>query len=167
MVARDGDYDVAVQVDGDGQHPAGEIAKLLEALVGEEADVVIGSRFLEQGAYRAPRARRAGMKLFAWLVSRLVGVRMTDTTSGFRAAGRRAIQLYAEAYPHDYPEVEAVLIAHRAGLRVVETTVAMRERQAGRSSITRLGSSYYMVKVLLALGMQLLRRPQRLPETGA
>jgi glycosyltransferase involved in cell wall biosynthesis len=166
MLARLGDYDVAIQVDGDGQHPASELERLLDALVESGADIVIGSRFLEgeSGAYRSTLARRAGVRLFASLVSWLVGVRMTDTTSGFRAAGRRAIALFAEAYPHDYPEVEAVLIAHRAGLRVVEAPVEMRARQGGRSSITPLRSGYYMVKVLLALAMQLLRRPVKLPE---
>jgi glycosyltransferase involved in cell wall biosynthesis len=164
MFARDGNYDVAVQFDGDGQHLAGEIEKLVRTLERERADYAIGSRFLERGDFRSSRARRIGIRLFAWLVSTLVGVRLTDTTSGFRAAGRRAIALFAEAYPHDYPEVEAVLIAHRAGLRVVETPVAMRERQSGRSSITPLRSGYFMIKVFLALVMQLLRRPVKLPE---
>jgi glycosyltransferase involved in cell wall biosynthesis len=164
MLARMGDYDVAIQVDGDGQHPASELERLLDALVESGADLVIGSRFLQSGAFRSTFARRAGVRLFSSLVSWLVGVRMTDTTSGFRAAGRRAIALFAEAYPHDYPEVEAVLIAHRAGLRVIEAPVEMRPRQGGRSSITPLRSGYYMVKVLLALAMQLLRRPVKLPE---
>jgi glycosyltransferase involved in cell wall biosynthesis len=166
ILARDEGYDVAIQVDGDGQHIASEIATLVAAVQREEADLVIGSRFLERGSYRSPRARRAGIRIFAWLVSTLVGVRMTDTTSGFRAAGHRAISLFAEAYPHDYPEVEAVLIAHRAGLRVVETPVEMRERQTGRSSITPLRSGYFMIKVFLALVMQLMRRPIKLPGVG-
>jgi glycosyltransferase involved in cell wall biosynthesis len=164
IMARDCGYDVAIQFDGDGQHVASEIGKLVAALEREEADIVIGSRFLEPGSYRSPRTRRVGIRVFAWLVSTLVGVRMTDTTSGFRAAGPRAISLFAEAYPHDYPEVEAVLIAHRAGLRVVETPVEMRGRQTGRSSITPLRSAYFMIKVFLALVMQLMRRPIKLPE---
>ena len=93
-----------------------------------------------------------------------MGVPLTDTTSGFRAVGRRGIALYAAAYPHDYPEVEALVIGHRAGLRFAEAPVAMRERQGGTTSITPIRSAYYMVKVLLAIAMQLLRRPVRLPE---
>ena len=89
---------------------------------------------------------------------------MTDTTSGFRAGNRRAIALFAAAYPHDYPEVEAVIIAHRPGLRIVEVPVQMRERQGGRSSITPVRSVYYMLKVLLAVAMLMLRRPVKLPE---
>ena len=164
VAAQNGGYDVAIQVDGDGQHPAGEIPALIEALVASGADVVIGSRFLGSGAFRSTRARRAGIGLFARVVSAAVGVPLTDTTSGFRAAGPRAIALYAAAYPHDYPEVEALVIGHRAGLRIIEAPVAMRERQGGQTSITPIRSAYYMVKVLLAIAMQLMRRPVRLPE---
>ena len=164
VLAQDGDYDIAIQVDGDGQHPATEIAVLIEALATSGADVVIGSRFLGTGEFRSTRARRAGIGVFAKVVSAAVGVPLTDTTSGFRAVGRRGIALYAAAYPHDYPEVEALVIGHRAGLRFAEAPVAMRERQGGTTSITPIRSAYYMVKVLLAIAMQLLRRPVRLPE---
>ena len=163
MAAQDGGYDVAVQVDGDGQHPASEIGRLIEA-VQAGADLVIGSRFLGSGDYRAPVGRRFGIRVFARVVSLLTREPMTDTTSGFRAAGPRAIALFAAAYPHDYPEVEAVLIAHQAGLRIVEVGVAMRDRQGGRSSITSVRSGYYMLKVMLALAMQALRRPIRSPQ---
>jgi glycosyltransferase involved in cell wall biosynthesis len=164
MVALEGGYDIAIQVDGDGQHPAEEIDRLIAALGETGADIVVGSRFIGGGAYRAPFGRRLGIAVFARLVSLVTGVRMTDTTSGFRASGRRAITLFAAAYPHDYPEVEAVIIAHRAGLRLVEIPVEMRERQGGRSSITPLRSAYYMVKVLMAVAMQMLRRPVKLPD---
>lgn len=160
LAALDGGYDVAIQVDGDGQHPAGEIGTLLRHL-GDGVDIVIGSRFLTDTAYRPSTARRLGIGVFAWVVSRIVGVRMTDTTSGFRAAGPRAIRLFARSYPHDYPEVEAVLLASRAGLNVREVSVRMRERQGGVSSITPVRAGYYMVKVLLAVTMQSLRRPDR------
>jgi glycosyltransferase involved in cell wall biosynthesis len=162
MVALEGGYDIAIQVDGDGQHPAEEIDRLIAALTESDADIVVGSRFMGGGAYRAPFGRRIGIALFARLVSLITGVRMTDTTSGFRASGRRAISLFAEAYPHDYPEVEAVIVAHRAGLRLIEIPVTMRERQGGRSSITPLKSGYYMLKVILAIAMVLLRRPVKL-----
>jgi glycosyltransferase involved in cell wall biosynthesis len=164
LVAQDAGYDVAIQVDGDGQHPPSEIATLVAALQEGDADLVIGSRFLAPGAFRSSRGRRLGIGLLAWLVSLAVGRRLTDTTSGFRAAGPRAISLFAAAYPHDYPEVESVVVAHRAGLRIREVPIEMRERRGGRSSITPIRSGYYMIKVVMAIGMVLLRRPVRLPE---
>ena len=157
-VAQDGDYDIAIQDDGDGQHPATEIAVLIEALAATGADVVIGSRFLGTGEFRSTRARRAGIGVFAKVVSAAVGVPLTDTTSGFRAVGRRGIALYAAAYPHDYPEVEATVMLHKHRLRSREVAVTMRERQAGVSSITTLRSIYYMVKVLLSIGVAVFRR---------
>jgi glycosyltransferase involved in cell wall biosynthesis len=164
LAALEGGYDLAVQVDGDGQHPAAAVPRLTAALTDRGADLVIGSRFLQQTDYRASRGRRVGISLFARLVSRLLRVDITDTTSGFRAAGPRAICLFAEAYPHDYPEVEAVVVAARAGLRVVEIPVDMRQRQAGRSSITPLRSAYYMIKVLLAVLMEMSRKTATMPE---
>jgi glycosyltransferase involved in cell wall biosynthesis len=152
-------YDIAIQVDGDGQHPANEVAALVNAVRGGEADLVIGSRFLGTGAYRAPLSRRIGIRMFARILSTMVGVQLTDTTSGFRAASRETIELFARAYPHDYPEVETVLVAHRAGLRVAERPVQMRQRQGGTSSITPLSAGYYMVKVLLAIFVEAIRRP--------
>jgi glycosyltransferase involved in cell wall biosynthesis len=159
LVALEGGYEVAVQVDGDGQHPARELPRLAAAVASEGADLVVGSRFLLPTPYRAPFTRRVGMRFFARVVSRLLGVRITDTTSGFRAAGPHAIRLFAEAYPHDYPEVEAVVVAARTGLKVVEIPVAMRERRGGRSSITPIRSAYYVVKVLLAVLMEMVRKP--------
>jgi glycosyltransferase involved in cell wall biosynthesis len=164
MAAQEGNFDVAIQVDGDGQHPASEITRLVNALAENGADLAIGSRFIGERRYRAPLARRLGIALFARVVSLVCGITVTDTTSGFRAGNRRAIALFAAAYPHDYPEVEAVIIAHRAGLRIVEIPVEMRVRQGGRSSITPLRSAYYMVKVLMAVAMQMLRRPVKLPD---
>ena len=102
--------------------------------------------------------------MLARLVSLAVRYPLTDTTSGFRAAGPRAISLFAAAYPHDYPEVESVVVAHRAGLRIKEVAIRMDERRSGRSSITPIRSGYYMVKVIMAVAMVLLRRPVRLPE---
>jgi glycosyltransferase involved in cell wall biosynthesis len=164
MVAQAGDFDVAIQVDGDGQHPAAEISRLVRALDESGADLAIGSRFLGERRYRPTWGRRLGISVFARVVSAICRVRVTDSTSGFRAANRRAIALFAAAYPHDYPEVEAVILAHRAGLRIVEVPVQMRERQGGRSSITPVRSAYYMLKVLMAVAMLLLRRPVKLPE---
>jgi glycosyltransferase involved in cell wall biosynthesis len=164
LIAQDAQYDVAIQVDGDGQHPPSEIATLVAALLESDADLVIGSRFLIPGTFRSTRGRRLGIGLLARIVSLAIRSPLTDTTSGFRAAGPRAISLFAAAYPHDYPEVESVVVAHRAGLRIREIPIQMHERRSGRSSITPIRSGYYMIKVVMAVGMVLLRRPVRPPE---
>jgi glycosyltransferase involved in cell wall biosynthesis len=158
MYAHERGFDVAVQVDGDGQHDARELGRLLEPVLADRADLAIGTRFSEPRAYRAPLVRRIGIGLFAALVSLRVRQRMTDTTSGFRAVNRRGIRLFAADYPHDYPEVEAVVTAARGNLRVCEVPVFMRPRTAGRSSITTFRSFYYVVKVLLALFVGLFPR---------
>jgi glycosyltransferase involved in cell wall biosynthesis len=161
------DYDLAVRLDGDGQHDAREIAKLLGPVERGDADLVIGSRFVEAGgSYRPPFARRIGIRVFARLVSLLGGQRVTDTTSGFIALDRVGIDLFAREYPHDYPEVEATLIALRSGLRLTQVQVEMRERETGASSITFVRSLYYIVKVLLALLVSSLRRYPRLEGTS-
>ena len=159
------DYDVAVRLDGDGQHDPAEIGKLLEPVERGEANMVIGSRFVdENGTYRPPLARRLGIRVFARLVSLLGGQRVTDTTSGFVALDRLGIELFASEYPHDYPEVEATLVALRSGLRLRQVQVDMRERETGASSITFVRSLYYIVKVMLALFIASLRRYPRMGE---
>jgi glycosyltransferase involved in cell wall biosynthesis len=156
-------YDVAVRLDGDGQHDASELGKLLAPLERGEADFVVGSRFVEDGGtYRPPLARRLGIRLFARLVSVLGRQRVTDTTSGFLALDRVGIELFAAEYPHDYPEVEATLVALRSGLRLAQVQVEMRERETGSSSITFVRSLYYIVKVTLALLVASLRRYPRI-----
>ena len=152
-------FDLAVQVDGDGQHDAEELAALVAPVLVGEADLAVGSRFAGAGDYRPPFARGLGIRLFARAISLIVGQRVTDTTSGFRAANRRAISLYADDYPHDYPEVEATVMVVRERLRLVEVPVRMRERAAGRSSITAARSVYYMAKVSVALFVGLFREP--------
>jgi glycosyltransferase involved in cell wall biosynthesis len=161
--ARDEGYEVAVRLDGDGQHAAAELGKLLAPIRAGEANLVVGSRFVDpDGSYRPPFARRMGIRVFARLVSLLGGQKVTDTTSGFSALDRTAIELFATDYPHDYPEVESTLVALRSGLRLVQVQVDMRERQAGTSSITFVRSLYYIVKVMLALLVASLRRYPRL-----
>lgn len=152
-------YDVAVRVDGDGQHDPGQLLRLLEPVLRGEADIVIGSRFAaDKGGYQSSRSRRIGIRILAAVVSRIVGQRVTDTTSGFQALNRHGIALFARDYPHDYPEVEATVMVFRHRLRLQEVAVTMRERGGGRSSITALQSIYYMVKVLLAIFVGLFRR---------
>jgi glycosyltransferase involved in cell wall biosynthesis len=154
------DYDVAVRVDGDGQHDPAQLGRVLEPVLRGDADIAVGSRFAADGAsgYRSSRTRRIGIRLLARIVSRIVGRRVTDTTSGFQALNREGIALFARDYPHDYPEVEATVMVFRHRLRLVEVPVEMRERGGGRSSITALHSIYYMVKVLLAIFVGLFRR---------
>lgn len=156
-------YELAVRLDGDGQHDPSEIAKILGPIEAGDADLVIGSRFVDSdAAYRPPFARRVGIRVFARLVSVLGGQRVTDTTSGFVALDRVGIELFAAEYPHDYPEVEATLVALRSGLRLAQVQVKMRERTIGTSSITFVQSLYYIVKVTLALLVASLRRYPRL-----
>jgi len=152
-------FDIAVRLDGDGQHDAAQLPAVIEPILAGEADIVVGSRFAARdGHYRGPLARRLGIRLFAAIVSLLVGQRVTDTTSGFQALNRRGIALFAADYPHDYPEVEATVMVHRHRLRLLEVPVQMRERAAGSSSITALRSVYYIAKVLLALFVGIFRR---------
>jgi glycosyltransferase involved in cell wall biosynthesis len=152
-------YDLAVRVDGDGQHDPAQLGAVLAPVLRGEADIAVGSRFAgDPDGYRSSRSRRVGIRVLAAVVSRIAGQRVTDTTSGFQALNRRGIALFARDYPHDYPEVEATVMVIRHRLRLVEVPVAMRERGGGRSSITTLRSIYYMVKVLLALFVGLFRR---------
>jgi glycosyltransferase involved in cell wall biosynthesis len=158
--AREEGYDLMAQVDADGQHVAAEIGRLLAARAeNPRLDMVCGSRFLsEDHRYPAPISRRTGIHLFAFLMSRIVGQRVSDPTSGFRLYNRRAIGLFARDYPHDYPEVEAVLMLHHHRLVMAEVPVRMYERGGGQSSIRSGKSVYYMIKVLLAIGVGLVRR---------
>jgi glycosyltransferase involved in cell wall biosynthesis len=149
--------ELAIQVDGDGQHDPAEITKLLEPILAGRADVAVGTRFAGDKTYRPSIARRIGIGVFAGLVSLIVRQRVTDTTSGFRAMNERAIELFADEYPYDYPEVEATVLIFRHRLRLVEVPVTMRQRETGRSSITLFRSLYYMGKVSLALFVGLLR----------
>ncbi|MDH4226770.1 MAG: glycosyltransferase family 2 protein [Deltaproteobacteria bacterium] len=151
-------YDIAVQVDGDGQHPAVEIQKLVSVITSGKADLAVGSRFLGQGNYKPSVARGIGITIFSNIVSYIVGARFTDTTSGFRATGKNAIKFLAENYPDDYPEVEALVVLSRRGFKITEVPVTMSERTGGTSSITAGKSVYYMAKVMLAIFIDLLRK---------
>jgi len=144
-------YDIAIQVDGDGQHDPKEIPKLLHVLEEEEADVAIGSRFIGDSEYKASVMRRLGILILSKAISMIVGQKLTDPTSGFRAANRRAIQLFSANYPQDYPEPEAMVLLHQCGMKMKEIPVRINQRYSGESSITKIRSIYYMVKVLLAI----------------
>jgi hypothetical protein len=162
-------YDVAVQVDGDGQHKPAYIHELLAALQteGDEADMVCGSRFRGDPGYKVPLGRRIGNLIFAIVLTAITRQRITDPTSGFRMTNRRGIELFARDYPHDYPEVEALLMLNAHRLRIHEVHVSMNARGFGRSSIDYPRSAYYMLKVLLAIFIGLFRRrPTPVEATG-
>jgi hypothetical protein len=158
-------YDFMVQVDGDGQHDATQLPKLFTAMERREGDMICGSRFAGPTGYVAPISRRTGIHIFAFLLSRLLRQPVTDPTSGFRLYNRRAITLFARDYPHDYPEVEAVLMLYHHRLTLREVPVRMHPRGAGASSINSPKSAYFMIKVLLALFVGLGRR-RAVPESG-
>jgi glycosyltransferase involved in cell wall biosynthesis len=162
-------YDVAVQVDGDGQHKPEYLPQMVEALHTSDAsaDMVYGSRYLGDPGYKVPLGRRAGNMIFSVVLSALTRQRITDPTSGFRMTNRRGIELFARDYPHDYPEVEAILMLHAHHLRIHEVQVRMNARGFGQSSIDYPRSAYYMVKVMLALFVGLFRRrPTPVEATG-
>jgi glycosyltransferase involved in cell wall biosynthesis len=170
VYAMENGYQRMVQVDGDGQHRPSEIQKLIDEMEASPGvDMVCGSRFLsEDHRYPAPISRRTGIHIFAFVLSRMVGERVSDPTSGFRLFNRRAIELFARDYPHDYPEVEAVLMLHHHRLRMEEVPVHMNARGGGVSSISSGKSVYYMIKVLLALFVGLVRaRPVPMPGDDA
>jgi glycosyltransferase involved in cell wall biosynthesis len=156
--ARNNGYEIAIQFDGDGQHMAAEIGELLDLLSQGRADIIVGSRFLNRGDYRPPLFRKIGIWIFSSVLSAILGVPVTDTTSGFRAVNRRVIEFFARAYPEDYPEVESLVLLHRAGMTIAEVPVRMRDRTGGRSSITPIQSAYYMIKVLLAVFVDLMKK---------
>lgn len=158
LVALEDNYDVAIQVDGDGQHPPEEISKLLAAMEQNGSDMVLGSRFLGTDGYQSTPGRRLGIRFFSWILSALCGTRITDATSGFRAWNRRAIRILAKESPEDYPEVETILMMHQANLRISEVAVRMTERAAGRSSMGTWQAITYMIKVPLAILMNLVRK---------
>ncbi len=159
--ARQKGYDMAVQFDGDGQHRADQLQCLLRPVAEGEADVAIGSRFLGEKAYRSGLARLLGIKMLSKFISLLVGMRITDPTSGFRAVNRRVIDFYSDYYPDDYPEAEAIVLLHRAGFRIAEVPALMRDREAGSSSITAIRAFYYMIKVFLAIMIDMIKAPRR------
>jgi len=153
-------FDIAVQIDGDGQHDPSQLRLILEPLVAGDADIVIGSRFAGAGNYRAARGRRLGMRVFAAIVSAIVRQSLTDTSSSFRALNRRSLSLFAVDYPHGFLEtVEATVLAGKYRLRMKEVPVTMRERELGRSSLTIPLSLFYTAKVLLAVFVSLFRKP--------
>jgi hypothetical protein len=150
-----------MQIDGDGQHDPREAGLLIDPIVKRRADLVVGSRWLGRGDYKAPSGRRLGMRILSGLVRWRTGQSITDTTSGFRAVGRPGIELFASSYSSDFPEVEALVLARQCGLRIEEVPVQMEQRLHGRSSIAGLRSSYFMLRVVVALIVDAFNRKEK------
>ncbi|MCC6758281.1 MAG: glycosyltransferase family 2 protein [Candidatus Omnitrophica bacterium] len=169
-------YDIAVQVDGDGQHDAQYLKVILAPVLEEKADIAVGSRFMTEDAmsegmprpsgrgvgpqlsWRSSFVRRIGIRFFAWLISGLTGFSVSDPTSGFRAFNAKAVKIFAEDYPQDFPEPESIMSANRFGLRLIEVPVQMRKRAHGHSSIRYFKTLYYMIKVTIAILLNMLKK---------
>jgi glycosyltransferase involved in cell wall biosynthesis len=151
-------YDGCVQVDGDGQHPASEIPRLVEPLFKEDFDLVIGSRFVEDTKYEISVMRDLGIKIISSFLRITTGLAVKDPTSGFRAINRRALALFSSQYPQDYPEPESLVFSYKKKFRVKEVPIEMKNRMFGISSITPALAGYYMVKVLLAMFIDLFKK---------
>nr|WP_054692372.1 glycosyltransferase family 2 protein [Syntrophomonas palmitatica] len=151
-------YDIAVQLDGDGQHDPQYIDNLIKPLISKDADMVIGSRFIVGEGFQSTIFRRFGIRFFEKLISFLTGQRFSDPTSGFRACNKAVIAYFAHHYPFDYPEPESLVSIYRKGFKIVEIPVVMHERKAGRSSIHSFKIIYYMIKVPLAILIEMLKK---------
>jgi len=151
-------FDLAIQLDGDGQHPPDEIEKLLIARSQTQANIIIGSRFIDRKGFQSSFLRRIGISYFYWLNRIFAGVPVYDSTSGFRLLDKKAIECAVRSYPDDYPEPESLIIFAKAGLKIKEVPVVMSHRLNGRSSIRRGSSLYYMIKVTIAMFFTFIRK---------
>lgn len=160
-------YEEVVQLDADGQHEPACVADLLHELRTGDVDLVIGSRFMNGGDYKPSKARAMGMALMRSIIKMTTKQTITDPTSGFQAMGRKAISLYAsDVYPVDYPDADVLIMIHRSGLRVHEISVKMYQRDEGQSMHSGLKPIWYMFKMLLSIGVTLLRKPPALARSG-
>ncbi len=155
--AYNNNYDIAIQIDGDGQHNPKYIKELIGPLSKGDADVVNGSRFIDKKGFQSKFFRRLGIRFFQLLINILVRCNITDSTSGFRAYNAKAIELLKDRYPIDFPEPEAIIILKKRKFRIIEVPVEMENRTAGISSISTFKSIYYMVKVTISIIVEFLR----------
>lgn len=151
MYAYRNGYDIAIQMDGDGQHPASELDKIIAPIKAEKADIVVGSRFVNKEGFQSSAIRRFGIKFLSSLIYLCTGKHILDVTSGYRAVNRKFIKIFSEEYAQDYPEPEALVTAAKKCAEIIEVPVMMKERQGGMSSISPIKSIYYMIKVSLAI----------------
>ena len=150
-------FDIAIQLDGDGQHPADQIEDIIKPIIENKADVVIGSRFINKKGFQSTFARRMGIQYFMYLNRLLIGLKIHDSTSGFRAINRKALNIVSDYYPDEYPEPEAILLYAMNDLKIMEVPVLMKAREEGVSSIRSFGSLYYMFKVTLGIVFMYLK----------
>lgn len=151
IFAHQNSYDIAVQIDADGQHDSGYIRRLIDPIVHNHADMAIGSRYVDKTDYKSSFVRKAGTTFFSKLVCFLTGQQVKDATSGFRVVNKKIIEYFAQYYPTDYPEVDVLVKLYKKNFRVIEIAVQMHKRHSGKSSITPVRSIYYMVKVSLSV----------------
>jgi glycosyltransferase involved in cell wall biosynthesis len=159
LYARNNGYDIAIQLDGDGQHPPKELGKMISFHLESGANIVIGSRFLEKEGFQSSFARRLGIRYFHWVNRLMTGLHIYDSTSGFRLFDKAAIKIAAVNYPDEYPEPESLVVFSKAGLKIAEVPVVMSARLGGQSSIRHFGSLYYCIKVSLAMLFSFIRKP--------
>ena len=151
-------YDVAVQFDGDGQHSAAYLSKMVDTMQETGADMVFGSRFIEKEGFQSSGLRRIGIRYFTWLIKLLTGAKITDSTSGMRMVNRSLLKKFVDEYPKDYPEPESVVTVLSEKYKVTEIPVIMNEREEGVSSISLKNSVYYMIKVSFAILIARMKR---------
>lgn len=149
LYARANQYDIAIQLDGDGQHDASYLVNIINPIAKKEANVVIGSRYIDKTGFQSSSMRRFGIKYFSKLNKLLVGITILDSTSGFRALDKKTIEEVCIYYPEKYPEPESIILYTLRGLTIKEVPVKMRAREGGKSSITGLKTAFYMFKVTL------------------
>lgn len=147
VYAKENDYDIAIQIDGDGQHDPAFIPKLIQPIIDGEADITVGSRFIDKEGFQSSALRRAGINFLSFLIKLMCGQKVYDVTSGFRATNAKLTDLYSTEYAQDYPEPEAIITGVMHGAKIKEVPVIMRERLGGVSSIRKFKSIYYMIKV--------------------
>ncbi len=155
------DYDVAIQMDGDGQHDVSWLDSLVKPIEDGVADICIGSRFIDKKGFQSSFLRRSGISILSNMIKVITGQRIYDVTSGFRAVGRKMIEFYAFDYPQDYPEPEAIVKAYKKGAVIQEIPVEMLERQGGSSSINASKAVYYMIKVAIAILIASIQKEKR------
>jgi glycosyltransferase involved in cell wall biosynthesis len=151
-------YDIALQVDGDGQHNPQFIGHLIQPLAEEKADMVIGSRYIDKKGYQSTFMRRMGITYFSFLIWLLTGEKVKDPTSGFRACNKQVIHMFAYRYPQDYPEPESIVYLKRREFKLKEVSIEMSQRTGGKSSINPFKSVYFMIKVSMAIVIDRFRR---------
>jgi glycosyltransferase involved in cell wall biosynthesis len=159
LYAQKNDYDVALQLDADGQHKAEEVNRIINALEKDGADMTLGSRFKDKTDYHSTFLRRLGNIIFSGLIAMVTKQFFTDSTSGFRAFNRRAINFLANNYPTDFPEPESLVILKKHGFKISEISVAMEERQGGQSSVTKFKAVYFMISISIAILIDWIKKP--------